>query len=133
MKATEKQKQYMKEYYRKNKKRRNEYRKKLYYKNHEHELEIRKKYFTKHKKEQYNTVNKWNKKRLIEVFRLLGNKCCRCRYNNIIALEIHHKDGSKRNNRRCRDYLKLNYDLNKVELICSNCHQIEHYLKTKTI
>lgn len=133
MKATEEQKQYMKEYYQKNKIKRNKYRKELYYRNHKHELEIRRTYFNKTKKKRYEICQSWNKRRLIEVFKILGNKCCRCGYTNFIALEIHHKDGSHRKNRRCRDYLKLDYDLNRVELICSNCHQIEHYIRTKTV
>lgn len=42
-------------------------------------------------------------------------KCERCGYNNIIALEIHHKDKNRENN-----------DLNNLEILCCNCHTIEH-------
>lgn len=46
-----------------------------------------------------------------------GEKCSRCGYSeNIVALEVHHKDRNRNNN-----------DLSNLEVLCSNCHKIEHY------
>ena len=132
MKATKDQKEYMKKYYKKNKKRLLN-RRNLWRKNHlKQDRETRYDYFIHHKKECYHRTNRWNRKRFIEICNILGNKCNRCGYDNIIALEVHHKDRSKRKNRKCRDYLQIDYDLNKIELICANCHKLEHYTKNKT-
>jgi hypothetical protein len=133
MRATEAAKEAMKLYYQANKGRLDNNRKDLYYSNHKHELAVRRKYFRTHKIRRYFPVHTWNKKRLLEVYSLLGNKCYRCGYENMIALEIHHKDGSSRKTRRVRDYLKLGYNLLKVELVCANCHKIEHYSGTKEV
>ena len=85
-----------------NKERLNKYRRKLYYKNYEHEKTVRYKNFLKNKERAYKVAHEWNKKRIKEIFQELGNKCHRCGYDNIIALEVHHKDGSKRATRRTR-------------------------------
>lgn len=63
--------------------------------------------------------------------KLLGGKCKRCGYDeNIVALEFHHpnpktKDfniGSCAN--KSWDFIKG--EVLKCELLCSNCHRIEH-------
>lgn len=41
--------------------------------------------------------------------------CVRCGVDNILALEVHHKDRDRSNN-----------DLSNLEIICANCHTIEH-------
>lgn len=46
----------------------------------------------------------------------LPNKCNKCGYNKtIIALEVHHKDKNRNNNL-----------LSNLEILCANCHRIEH-------
>ena len=47
-------------------------------------------------------------------------ECEICKFDNILALEIHHKDRNRNNN-----------DLNNLQVLCCNCHKIEHRLKTQ--
>lgn len=68
-----------------------------------------------------------NKLKAIE---LLGGKCNRCGFDNPAALEFHHKDprlkeftiGSVAN----KSWNSIVLEIEKCELICSNCHMIEH-------
>lgn len=46
------------------------------------------------------------------------HKCERCGFNNILALDVHHKDSDRSNN-----------NLDNLELLCCNCHAIEHRTK----
>ena len=46
-------------------------------------------------------------------------KCEECGFDNILALEVHHKDGDRKNN-----------SIDNLELLCCNCYTIKH--KTKT-
>lgn len=43
------------------------------------------------------------------------NLCNRCGFTNILALEVHHIDRDRNNN-----------DLMNLEILCANCHSIEH-------
>lgn len=46
----------------------------------------------------------------------LINECNRCGYKeNILALQVHHIDGNRKNNL-----------LKNLEILCANCHVIEH-------
>lgn len=58
------------------------------------------------------TKIKFLKKHLIK---LKGNKCEKCNnekwFDNVITLEVHHKDGNRTNN-----------NLENLELLCPNCH-----------
>lgn len=69
-----------------------------------------------------------NKIRAIE---LLGGKCNRCGYNtHPAALEFHDKDplqkeftiGKVAN----KSWESIKQEIQKCELVCSNCHRIEH-------
>lgn len=42
-------------------------------------------------------------------------KCERCGFDDPRALQVHHKDKNRKNNR-----------LENLELLCANCHLIEH-------
>lgn len=42
-------------------------------------------------------------------------KCEECGFDNILALEVHHKDGDRKNNH-----------IDNLELLCCNCHTIKH-------
>lgn len=44
-----------------------------------------------------------------------GAVCNRCGFTNILALEVHHKDKNRDNN-----------DISNLEVLCCNCHSIEH-------
>jgi len=53
------------------------------------------------------------------VFKIHGKqrKCERCNYDNhIAAIVVHHKDRNRSNN-----------DISNLEVLCANCHAIEHY------
>lgn len=46
-----------------------------------------------------------------------GAVCNRCSYSeNIAAIVVHHKDHNRKNN-----------DIDNLEVLCSNCHAIEHW------
>lgn len=44
-----------------------------------------------------------------------GCQCNRCGFSNLLALQVHHKDKDRNNN--C---------LTNLEVLCSNCHLMEH-------
>lgn len=67
---------------------------------------------------------KYQRQRYLEVVAKLGSVCGRCGFEDIRALQIHHKHSKTKKHRR--DFISRNYDLTKVELICANCHAIEH-------
>ncbi len=48
-------------------------------------------------------------------FRYLKHICNRCNYSDIRALEVHHIDRNRHNN-----------DISNLEILCANCHTIEH-------
>lgn len=52
----------------------------------------------------------------IKALALLGEKCNKCGYSDdILALEVHHKDENRDNN-----------DITNLEVLCCNCHRIHH-------
>jgi hypothetical protein len=61
---------------------------------------------------------------------MLGGTCNRCGYDeHWAALEFHHCKGDKdftiaNVGNKCWELIKL--ELEKCELLCSNCHRIEH-------
>jgi 5-methylcytosine-specific restriction endonuclease McrA len=61
-----------------------------------------------------------------------GGKCNRCGYNKCLdALEFHHIDRSDKEfgigtKGATRAWEKLKIELDKCELLCSNCHKEEH-------
>lgn len=58
---------------------------------------------------EYNYRNK--------ALRELNNACARCGYSNVLALEVHHKDRDRSNNH-----------ISNLEILCANCHTLEHKL-----
>lgn len=68
-----------------------------------------------------------NKKRAVD---LMGGKCAVCGYSShYAALEFHHYSGDKEHS--LSNILKRSFDrcvieLNKCQLVCSNCHAIIH-------
>jgi 5-methylcytosine-specific restriction endonuclease McrA len=57
------------------------------------------------------TKNWWQKNKIKK-----GGKCERCGFSNMGILIVHHKDRNKRNNRP-----------NNIEILCPNCHALEHF------
>ena len=63
---------------------------------------------------------------------LKGDKCCRCGYNKCIgALEFHHRDPAKKDPKwrqmRLWKIERILKELEKCELVCSNCHREIHW------
>ena len=132
-------KEYRRNYYKKNKKKIREaqklYHKKSYQRrkvkilaagkkwkkdNPEKVKEIRRRQFKKNPK----VAQEWLIKRTIEVMNYLGNKCEMCGFDKKECLQIHHKEGKKEYS---RDWAKKSYDLDKLSLLCANCHCLIHY------
>jgi len=73
-----------------------------------------------------------------EILDLMNNKrCCRCGYQgeNFASLCFHHVDMGTKNFNISQDGLRKDgvysledvlFEINKCELICANCHRIEH-------
>lgn len=61
---------------------------------------------------------------------LLGGKCNRCAFDSHpSALEFHHKDGDKEfaiGMAANKSWGSIVDEIRKCELLCSNCHRIEH-------
>lgn len=77
----------------------------------------------------------WSKQfkiRKIKAIEYKGGKCLKCGYNTCpAALEFHHRDPSQKEfvwstmrNKKWKDVLK---ELDKCDLLCSNCHKEEHF------
>ena len=152
-KEAEYKKEYMREYYQKNKLKMNqkcrEYREK-------HKMELSKygkKYRQKHGKELNRQTLEWkhkNPERTKElnknsrerikskVFELLGNKCIKCGFSDWRALQIDHINGSKipHKNRGkfkdvglnlCSAILRGERKLSEFQLLCANCNWIKRF------
>lgn len=62
--------------------------------------------------------------------KLLGGRCQRCSWNGDIAgFDFHHTSGDKEfniGNVANRSWMAISKELLKCELLCRNCHSIEH-------
>jgi len=61
-----------------------------------------------------------------------GGKCQKCGYNRCdAALEFHHRDPSQKDEKffltKKRKLEDITKELDKCDLLCSNCHKEEHY------
>ena len=58
-------------------------------------------------------------------------KCERCGFSDYRALQFHHKDPNKEGTvavmARTHSWDNLYEEISKCEVLCANCHQIEHY------
>lgn len=71
----------------------------------------------------------WLRKRIAVVYEQLGNQCIDCGFSGLPSLQIHHKFGKEKK----RDWLKVDFDLTKLELLCANCHYAKHYKDSKVV
>jgi len=59
-------------------------------------------------------------------------KCNRCGYDDWRALQFHHhnddKEGTPSEMARNRSWDVVKAELDKCEVLCANCHQIEHFI-----
>tara|TARA_B100002019_G_C20868201_1_gene402687 strand:+ start:52 stop:552 length:501 start_codon:yes stop_codon:yes gene_type:complete len=85
----------------------------------------------KKKRKQQNQLKDKRKIFILEEMQKRGNKCAKCGFSDIRALDWHHLDPSKKvdsisNLERNRVSMnKLQSELDKCELVCANCHRIE--------
>lgn len=123
MKTTEKQREQMRIYYLKNrdriKQRQHDYR----WGNIALDRERKRIYREKFKEKANIASVRWINARKRKVYEMLGEKCSRCGFGDVRAMQIHHKAPKTK---KRDDYLRLRFDLSKVELVCANCHSIEH-------
>lgn len=73
----------------------------------------------------------------LAAIKYLGGKCNRCGYNkHTAALEFHHKNITEKDfnigNVANKSWLLIKKELDKCELLCSNCHRIEHSNRDET-
>lgn len=54
----------------------------------------------------------------VRILELRGSCCERCGFTRTEILQVHHRDRNRANN-----------DIDNLELICPNCHAMEHYLE----
>lgn len=71
-----------------------------------------------------------------------GGKCEKCGYNKCYAaLEFHHKDPNEKDFNiskfKCTNFEKnfeeIKKELDKCDLLCSNCHREEHWLDSSVL
>lgn len=67
----------------------------------------------------------------LKAIKELGGKCERCGYNkHPAALEFHHKNPEQKDfsigRYMNKSWESIKNEINKCELLCSNCHRIEH-------
>jgi len=74
-------------------------------------------------KEQSRELDKIKK---LEAVKLLGGKCVNCGVSDERVLEGHHINGRKNDIYAKKWWRHLNETKDKVILLCSNCHIIEH-------
>jgi hypothetical protein len=60
--------------------------------------------------------------------------CIKCGFNHPAALDFHHRDPSEKefgiSSYRQRNKEFILKEIEKCDVLCSNCHRIEHYNKT---
>ena len=66
----------------------------------------------------------------------LGGKCIKCGFDkHDAALEFHHRDGSSKEFNLAPmlmcSWEKIKAELDKCDLMCSNCHHIWHYKQAR--
>lgn len=86
--------------------------------------------YGKQKSEQRNKIRDWYnsyKKKL---------KCSRCGFDDYRALQFHHKNPSEKSYTigtvlsRGKAIETLKKEIEKCEILCANCHSIEHFPET---
>lgn len=80
----------------------------------------------------FNTycVERWRQKKL-KAIKYKGGECTRCGYSeHPAALQFHHSNPDNKEymwtKLRLKSWQKITKELDKCELLCANCHSIEH-------
>lgn len=92
-----------------------------------------------------NKIFKWNSnnvcqtcrckyrrhKNKLKLIKILGGKCTRCGESNYKCLQFHHMNPDNKkfliSGALHKNIQELKKEANKCELLCANCHQIEHH------
>ena len=93
--------------------------------------ELRKKHYTKNRKveKSNNKAYKISRQRFLFEF-LLDNPCKSCGETNPVLLDFHHKNSDRKsftitsNQGLCKSEQKLQEEINKCDILCSNCHRL---------
>ena len=80
---------------------------------------------------QYEYHKNWRLNIKIKCIQYLGGKCNKCGYNKCVAaLDLHHKDSNEKefviSGGNLKSFEKLIPELDKCEVLCSNCHREFH-------
>lgn len=86
--------------------------------------------YTKSKCSSCSTKRRRDKRRFASI-EYKGGKCCRCGYSRCLsALDFHHRDQSQKEFSMAGNYTRsweaVKKELDKCDLICSNCHREIH-------
>lgn len=101
--------------------------KRLWYLRHREEvIEYTKEYYYEHREKQKKLNLNRRRNRRSDIIKRKDGKCELCGFNDARALVLHHINGVDESNNRL-SYLKEDYDLSKIQLLCRNCHAIIHY------
>lgn len=118
------------EWYQKNRKKLLEKQRKYYHehKNNKHFIETRKKWRKNNRESIRRRQKEWIQIRRNVTILALGGKCqnIKCGINDIRVLEIHHKYGRPKGERKTA-CLSPSYPLEKLKLLCANCHKVEEW------
>ena len=58
----------------------------------------------------------------MQLFDIRGARCERCGYDTKEILHLHHRDRNRKNN-----------TAENLEIVCPNCHYLEHYLESSQV
>ena len=149
---TNKQKEYQKEYYLKNKERKKlnpsqtpENKNSYYHKKREEDPDFNRKHYLKYKegKDKEFLRKKWRKEREIQTLNKKNlikqvkenNSCYKCNENRPYVLDFHHINPKEKDfnigNMTQNSYKAIKTEISKCITLCRNCHSEFHYLEKK--
>jgi len=113
------------------------YRKEYYLANKQKYKDARRRWDIAHPNGNREKTNKSNLLDKIKTFELLGNKCVRCGFSDIRALQIDHINGGGKRELSSEGFTRRNYHkivresvlnkVNKYQLLCANCNWIRRH------
>ncbi|MDD3412375.1 MAG: hypothetical protein PHY47_00055 [Lachnospiraceae bacterium] len=79
----------------------------------------------------YEAKKEFYKNKRLEVINALGDKCCRCNFDDLRVLQIDHINGGGSQERKTKSGTSYLYhvlkNLSKYQLLCANCNWIKRY------
>jgi hypothetical protein len=124
---------YSKEYYQNNKEAYKGYRDKWAAENKEQLAEAKKKYRVENRDKINQRMRNRKRKMKDKIIEIKKNsKCIRCGFDDARALQFHHINPSDKLFAIGNRYMAYTWDIiqkeiDKCEILCANCHSIEHY------